>query len=145
MDLTRRRANWNERRSRASKLYRFLVRPRRIGWLFLVGVIGWTIVLTAAPLTPEQESISGALRLVATVIGAIVGILTIFGAGLALGARYVAEPVALRMVKTHEDRGAAAHLVFVAREEWDRKHEALRQEISDLTKAVIALTTGKKK
>ena len=128
-----------ERRTLASRAYRATLRPRVIARVVVVGILAWSVVLFATPIpgsmTEAQAETAFWWRAFATMLAAAIGIATLLATGFALGSKYVAEPAALRAVKAHEDRGAAAHPALVSLEVWDKKHEELRKLVEEALKA----------
>lgn len=133
---------WSERRSFPSKVYRALVSTRNAKRLIVLGASAWTLVIAAMP-APAPTDLEAATywRFFVATIAAVVGLVTILGAGMALGSRWVADPAARRVVADHEKRGAAAHEALVARVEWDLKHTKLDEKLEGIRDELTKLTT----
>ncbi len=115
-----------------SKLYRFVLRPHFVGGMILLGVAGWTLAVAGTPLPSTDAEAASYWRFFLAALGAVVGIFTLFGTGMALGARWVAEPAARKVLLEHMNRGAAAHESLVPRVDWDLKHGALLTSIGTM-------------
>lgn len=128
-----------ERRSRSSRFYRAVIRPRFLVRVVICAFASWSLVLAATPLPPDAEA-AVYWRVFVAVLGTVTGLLALFAAGLAFGARWVAKPVAAAAIVAHAKEGAAAHPSLVARDEWDRKHGELVGQVNELAREIAALT-----
>jgi len=130
-----------ERRSLASRAYRATLRPRLVAYIVIIGVVAWSVVLAATPLPGAVETAEEATtfwKIFAAMLGAAVGIVTLFAAGFALGSKYVAEPAAARAVKAHEDK-IDAHPTYLSKavwfEEFAKSHKEILESIERIGKS----------
>jgi hypothetical protein len=134
----------SERRSFRSRLYRGSLKPMNALRVIVGGCSSWGLVIMAAPVPTDTEAATY-WRFLVAVIAAVGGLLAIITGSFMLGAKFVAEPAAARLLKQHVEQGASAHEALVSRKEWDEKHDRLVEEVQELAKEVAALVGELKK
>lgn len=120
-----------ERRSLASRFFRFTMR-RSVGYAAALAMVsGWTLMLVA----------SGGAMSEGTDLTYVGGGFLLFMAIFAGISRWVAEPAASKILKSHME-APNPHSGYVLRDEWDAKHGELIKKIDKLTEIVL---TAKKR
>lgn len=134
----------SERRSFRSRLYRGTLKPMNALRVLVGGCCSWGLAIMAAPVPTDTEAATY-WRFLVAVIAAVGGLLAIITGSFMLGAKFVAEPAAARLLKQHVEQGASAHEALVSRKEWDDKHDRVVTEVHDLATEVAALVGELKK
>lgn len=123
-----------ENRSRASRFFRYWLKHSYFAAILIL--LGWTLAAVADTTIPSQDV---SLHTILTLAGGAVAFMGIFG-GIS---RWVAEPAARKVLSDHLKDGVNAHYnVYVSRDEWDKKHEELLNQISGVKESVATLTAA---
>ncbi len=121
----------------ASRFYRFTMkRPVRYG-LVLCLVFGWTLIVYAAQVPPQTGPTDEHVKWTATVLGAILTFMAIFG-GVS---RWVALPAARQVLAEHVKDGEEGHKDLLPRSEYQQKHDEVLDRLAELSADVRALPT----